>query len=133
MENFHYKRLPFVNVANVRDLGGYPLEEGHATRYGMFFRSGRLFNANKSEIDYLKKLGVKSIIDLRLANEFIEQPDSCWLDPHFTIHNISLFGEMAKSACGSTRRHGPARAGSSIYPDSRGMFNSSSQSDSNYC
>jgi protein-tyrosine phosphatase len=97
MENFHYKRLPFVNVANVRDLGGYPLEEGHATRYGMFFRSGRLFNANKSEIDYLKKLGVKSIIDLRFTNEFIEQPDSCWLDPHFTIHNISLFGEMALS------------------------------------
>lgn len=60
-------------VANVRDLGGWPLVGGGTTKQGSFFRGGRLDDfvaANPGADNFLASvLGIKTEIDLRKANE----------------------------------------------------------------
>lgn len=60
-------------VANVRDLGGWPLVNGGTTKQGLFFRGGNLdaFNAANPGADNIlaSQLCVRTEIDLRNLNE----------------------------------------------------------------
>ena len=51
------------NIHNFRDIGGYKNSEGKLFKKGLIFRSGKLDNASNKEIDFLKSLGIKAIID----------------------------------------------------------------------
>ena len=62
------KRLPLLEIFNVRDLGGYPIDENTMTKWGVFFRSGDL-SPNVNDIDYLYKHGIRTIINLKIEPE----------------------------------------------------------------
>ena len=53
------------NILNFRDLGGYFTNDERQLKWGRVYRSGHLSNSNLYDQDKLKRLGIKTIIDLR--------------------------------------------------------------------
>ena len=56
-------RLPLNETFNVRDLGGYPINENAMTKWGVFYRSGQV-SSNNHDIDLIYKYGIRTVIDL---------------------------------------------------------------------
>lgn len=50
---------------NFRDLGGYRTDDGRAVRTGLLFRSGHLANLTDDDVQRLKDLGLRTVVDLR--------------------------------------------------------------------
>ncbi|MDE7086686.1 MAG: tyrosine-protein phosphatase, partial [Clostridia bacterium] len=70
------RRLPLKKLFNTRDLGGIPAENGKKIKHGKLIRSGKLYKIPQSTIDALKKMGVSTVIDLRIFTECEEYPDT---------------------------------------------------------
>lgn len=66
--------LPLEGGRNFRDLGGYRAEDGRQVRWGRIFRSGVMSGLTASDLDYLGKLGVGVICDLRSPQERAGEP-----------------------------------------------------------
>lgn len=64
----------FNKVMNFRDLGGYHTERG-LTKSGVIFRSARLNEMDEDDLDKFKKLGIKSVLDLRSKEDNTNKPD----------------------------------------------------------
>lgn len=91
-ELFASRRIPFQGIANFRDLGGFPTENGY-TRYHRFFRSTHLAKATVSDLEKLQALRIGTVLDLRHPSEIAVQPD---MIPENTKYMaISLLGPMA--------------------------------------
>ncbi|MDU6791387.1 MAG: tyrosine-protein phosphatase, partial [Anaerococcus sp.] len=70
MEKIKYlKILPFENIKNARSLGGYPTLDGEITSWDFFIRSANLDNLTENDMKLLKDLNVRTVIDLRRAEE----------------------------------------------------------------
>ncbi len=73
---------------NTRDLGGLPVRGGVFAK-GKVLRSGALCFASKADAEKFHKMGLKTIIELRLDNEIAKDgPDKVYLTdrvPHL-IH-----------------------------------------------
>src|SRR3954447_26902807 len=63
--------LPLVGAFNFRDLGGYPTGDGMVTRWGQVFRSDTLNALSHDDLDVLRQLGLRTIVDLRTSNETV--------------------------------------------------------------
>ena len=64
----HLRMIYAPSVHNIRDLGGWPTENGHRVKYGKIYRGGELngkHKANEKDIATLKSLGITAEIDLR--------------------------------------------------------------------
>lgn len=68
------RRIRYQRVYNLRDLGGYPTDEG-MTKANVFFRSDNLSFLSEDEIEDLKGHGLKQVIDLRHEKEIALEPD----------------------------------------------------------
>lgn len=66
---------PIPGLPNLRDLGGFPAADGRTTRPGMLYRSADLTGLRPADIDEFRGLGIRTIYDLRSANERNERPD----------------------------------------------------------
>jgi protein-tyrosine phosphatase len=75
------QRLPFEGIANFRDLGGYPSQLGGVVRSGVLFRSDRLDRMTQADHVRFAELGIRTIYDLRRAEERELAPD-----PFPTVH-----------------------------------------------
>ena len=62
------------NVSNFRDLGGYSTTDNKQLKWGYIYRSGHLSNANLFDQDKIKRLGIKTIIDLRTEDDRKKHP-----------------------------------------------------------
>ncbi|MCR5450627.1 MAG: tyrosine-protein phosphatase [Solobacterium sp.] len=60
---------------NFRDLGGYPTADGRHVRKGLFYRSGGLFRMSEQELDEIRALNVRYIMDLRADWQRKRKPD----------------------------------------------------------
>jgi len=69
------QRLPFEGVVNFRDLGGYPSDLGGEVRFGRVYRSDRLDRMTSADHDRYWELGIRTIYDLRRAEERSLAPD----------------------------------------------------------
>lgn len=78
----------FDQIYNFRDIGGHPLAYGGFTQSGIIYRSAGLSYATHEDLEKLKKMGIKTIIDLRGDKEYNELPDKTMDDPFF--HNLHL-------------------------------------------
>jgi len=67
--------LPLQHASNFRDLGGYPAAGGRHVRWGMIYRSGATPLLSDADYLYLDGLGIRSVIDLRSAEERQIAPD----------------------------------------------------------
>ena len=78
-------------VPNFRDLGGLPTADGRRTRCGVLYRSGGFEDITDRGIDTARKLGVRTVIDLRSTEDF--DPRNRLQDAGVTVVNIPIVRE----------------------------------------
>lgn len=54
---------------NFRDLGGYQTVDGRTMRTGLVFRSGELPRTTDADLETLKKLGVRTVVNFLTEGE----------------------------------------------------------------
>lgn len=74
-ERIEFRKLPLQGANNFRDLGGYPAADDRVTRWGLVYRSDKLSDLTDEDIDYLQRLGLHRIVDLRSQAEKEAEPD----------------------------------------------------------
>ncbi|MDR3118677.1 MAG: tyrosine-protein phosphatase [Mediterranea sp.] len=62
------------NIQNFRDIGGYTATKGKQVRWGMLYRSAQIEGFSGSTLKELKNIGIKTVIDLRTAEETAKTP-----------------------------------------------------------
>lgn len=82
------RRYLTENIINCRDLGGYAFKSGE-TSFGKVIRCGVPLDPTDSDVEFLKKMGIKTVIDLRGDGECEERP-SYFINSDFEYHQISL-------------------------------------------
>ena len=75
---------------NFRDLGGYPTTDGRATRWRTLFRADGLHRLTAADLGVMEEIGLRTVIDLRTADELVER-GRFPLDAHpVGYHHVSL-------------------------------------------
>lgn len=87
------RRILLKGAKNMRDLGGYSIDLKNTTKFNVFIRSDNIVEVNEDEIEYLKKLGITTVIDLRKKEELERNPNA--LKNYFEYYNVNLLGEKA--------------------------------------
>ncbi len=64
-----YKRIPFSNMHNCRDLGGYGCMDGGFFQYHKLYRADTPFMLSEEEWKEIFDMGVRTIVDLRSVSE----------------------------------------------------------------
>lgn len=82
--------LSIPGLYNIRDLGGLPTTTGYQTAYRKFLRSDSPHAINENGVSQLVHLGIRTVIDLRYADECIRTPNPLANTPKVTYHNIPL-------------------------------------------
>jgi protein-tyrosine phosphatase len=68
------RRLPLEGATNFRDLGGYRASDGRYVRWGLVYRSGQLVNLTARDYEYLDRLGIRLVCDVRTESERLAAP-----------------------------------------------------------
>ena len=63
------------HVKNFRELGGYLTQDGRKIKKGMIYRSAGLNRCTEEDLEILKQLNIKHVIDFRESHEFVNRPD----------------------------------------------------------
>jgi len=93
--------IPLVSLPNLRDLGGWPTENGRTVRYGMLFRSTALDRLTPDDAHVLSdRLGIRTIYDLRTAGEAETAPDRVPDGARFV--NLDVLADDAESSQAGT-------------------------------
>lgn len=72
---FGHRILPIDGLYNCRDIGGYLTEDGKRIKWGVGYRSDYLYYLKDSSLEYMKNLGVQTIIDFRSQKEVEDSPN----------------------------------------------------------
>lgn len=64
-----------TSIENFRELGGYRTADGRRVRSGCFYRSAALGKISADDKELLERAGIKTVFDLRSANEVKAEPD----------------------------------------------------------
>ena len=78
------RRYLLENSNNTRDLGGYSISLGKYTKFEKFIRSDIIESINENELEFLKKINLTTVIDLRNKDEIKRKPNA--LKKHFNYH-----------------------------------------------
>ncbi|MDR3188819.1 MAG: tyrosine-protein phosphatase, partial [Prevotellaceae bacterium] len=70
----HQRAGILEEAPNFRDLGGYASANGRQTIWGKIFRSQTLASLNEHDVEKLKELGIKTVIDFRDDDEVQHTP-----------------------------------------------------------
>lgn len=73
----NYKRLPLHHGHNVRDLGGYPLENDGMIAWHKLYRADNLHALDEHDWMYVKDANITCILDLRSLQEQADAPYAC--------------------------------------------------------
>ena len=61
---------------NFRELGGYVGADGRTIKHGVFYRSAALGEATEEELEFIRGLGLRYVLDLRSAEEAAAEYDA---------------------------------------------------------
>ena len=70
------RRIPLAHMMNLRDLGGYVVQDGKTTQFGRFLRGDAPTGLPPEEIQALTDLGIRTAVDLRSEEETRKHPCS---------------------------------------------------------
>lgn len=68
------RQIPFAGALNFRDIGGYPVAGGNATRWNLIYRSDSLHYLTTVDLPAFDALGIATIYDLRRPAEVEQFP-----------------------------------------------------------
>jgi protein-tyrosine phosphatase len=66
------RHIALEGAVNFRDLGGYVTSGGQLTRWGVLFRADGLGELTETDLEVLRGLGIRTVVDLRTGYE-VEQ------------------------------------------------------------
>lgn len=66
--------IPIEGTHNFRDAGGYPTRDGGSVRWRTLFRSDILNEVTDAGREEMRRLGIRTTVDLRTAREAEERP-----------------------------------------------------------
>ena len=66
------RKIALDGTVNFRDLGGYGTSDGRHTKWGRIYRADGLTHLSETDLDLLRELGIKTVIDLRTSAEVDE-------------------------------------------------------------
>lgn len=69
------QNIKIASLLNLRDLGGWPTQNGSGVRYGLLYRSAQLDRLDGPDADAFGGLGIRSIYDMRTEPERSAKPD----------------------------------------------------------
>jgi len=75
--------LNLEGAINLRELGGYPTEDGTTIKYNKLLRSGDISNLTGNSLSYLKKYGLRYVVDFRSNDE-----QQTWADTTSDFYKI---------------------------------------------
>lgn len=61
--------MPLYAAHNFRDMGGYVTVDGRSTRWGVLYRADGLGSLTDTDLDVVRELGLRTVIDLRSDGE----------------------------------------------------------------
>ena len=67
--------LPLAGAVNFRDMGGFKTADGKRVCWGKLFRSGSLGSLTSADYEYIERIGIKLVCDLRSSGEIAVEPD----------------------------------------------------------
>jgi protein-tyrosine phosphatase len=68
------RSLPIEGGHNLRDLGGYPTEDGRQLKWHTLYRAGAIYGLPPESRTALRELGILAICDLRTPHERAHRP-----------------------------------------------------------
>ena len=94
MNDIYLRRIPFERTFNFRTLGGYAAMDGKMTKYGVLYRCGWLSGLTDGDKQRIMALGVRTVIDLRGADEVSKMPGSFANDEDVELVHIDLLSDL---------------------------------------
>lgn len=85
------RHINFENIENFRELGGYETPYGETT-CGVLYRSAVLSDATDNDLEKIKKLGIRSVIDFRTEEIATAYPDRTLEIPGIKTTRITVNG-----------------------------------------
>ena len=70
-----HRVLNFEGIANFGDIGGYPTADGRQVKWGVLYRAANLSESSRADLEGLKQLHLKKLIDFRSSVEKEEEPN----------------------------------------------------------
>ncbi|MCS7001886.1 MAG: tyrosine-protein phosphatase [Dehalococcoidia bacterium] len=91
------RHIPLTGARNVRDVGGYPTVDGRRTRWRVLLRGDSVHRLSDDDQAQLIALGLRTVIDLRRADEIADEPSV--FERHATVayHHVPLIGSRASA------------------------------------
>jgi protein-tyrosine phosphatase len=89
MDERHWR---VAGCCNLRDLGGYPTQDGGMTRWRTIYRADSLHALPLASQDVLVAAGVRTVIDLRSAEERAWEPSVVAANPAVQYRPLPFYG-----------------------------------------
>lgn len=89
----NWVRLPLEGVENCRELGGYGTGNGRQVNWRRFLRSSDLHELTVNDTLFLEEYGLKTVIDLRGADEVALRPNPLAETSFCDYYNIPFSGQ----------------------------------------
>ncbi len=85
--------LELAGVFNFRDLGGYPTQDGRTVRWRTIFRADGLGRLTVEDLDVLRPIGLRTVVDLRTKREIDERGRFPHEDYPVAFHHLSVIDQ----------------------------------------
>jgi hypothetical protein len=85
--------VPLAGSSNFRDLGGYPGRDGRTTRWGRLYRADALHELTAGDVDRLRDLGLRTVVDLRTERELARTGRGPLEPEDVTFHHLAVVRE----------------------------------------
>lgn len=100
--------IPLQHGSNFRDIGGYQGAGGRTVRWGLIYRSGASATLTPEDLEKVKALGLRNMVDLRSNEERLLAPTKIDGVPYAAV------GYSMKALLGAPQA-GPPQNGGDIY------------------
>jgi protein-tyrosine phosphatase len=88
------RRVSLEAGFNFRDLGGHETADGHRVRSGVLFRADTLHRLTAADLDVLRGLGLRTVIDLRTRAELERFGRAGLTDDEVAHHHLPMIDEV---------------------------------------
>lgn len=93
MNMLNLRRVHMENIVNFRSLGGYAAKD-LITKHGVFYRCGWMKKASDSDMEKVKSLGIKTVIDLRSKLELEKVANNLSDCEHINYIHVDLLKRL---------------------------------------